>query len=136
MPRPAGYDRSHEKPCTTRADCVIGVGFDRSQGKITRFLGDLQYTETITSPSYTQIARIDHNPAHSAGHDLYREGIHVDARSKHGPNTKFHPAHSHVPRDLGTVIAACADYLDRNAPLFVAFYDGSHRPSNAPHWTP
>jgi len=113
---------------------VIGVGFARQQGDVTRFLVDLQYTESILSPDYTQIARIDHNPGSPAGHDIRNEGIHIDARRKHGQNEKYYPAYSHIPSDLGDVIKASADYLGRNASFFVKFYEGSHRPTDAPRW--
>jgi hypothetical protein len=115
---------------------VIGVGFARQQGDVTRFLVDLQYTESILSPDYTQIARIDHNPANPTGHDVHSEGIHVDARRKHGQGRTYYPTYSHIPNDLGEVIKASADYLSRHADFFVDFYDGSLNPANAPRWTP
>lgn len=115
---------------------MIGVGFARQQGEVTRFLVDLQYTESILSPDYTQIARIDHNPASPTGHDIRSEGIHVDARRKHGQGRKYYPSYSHIPRDLGEMIEASADYLRRNATFFVDFYEGTLSPSNAPRWTP
>lgn len=90
MPEPTGYDKAHEKPCS-RGDCVIGVGWDVYRGSIIRFLVDLQYTESLLSPSYTQIARFDHNPTTANGHDIYREGIHIDVAQKDGQDIKFTP---------------------------------------------
>lgn len=136
MPHPSGYGHSHEKLCISRRDCSIGVGFDRQQGDIVRFLVDLQYTESFTPPDYTQIARIDHNSSPSSGHDIRTEGIHVDVRSKHGQNRKYYPHYSHVPHRLGAVIQASADYFHQNASFFVDFYEGAHSPPTAPPWIP
>jgi len=136
MPKPVGYAKAYERPCTSRGDCVIGVGFDRPETDITRFLVDLQYTESFRPRNYTQIARIDHNPTNPQGHDARAEGIHVDARSKHGQNETYYPNHPHVPSHLGVVIAASAEYFDQHADFFVDFYEGAHRPNSAPGWSP
>lgn len=136
MPKPVGYAKSHEKPCTSRGDCVIGVGFSRIGTVITRFLVDLQYSESFHLCDYTQIARFDHNPANPKGHDIRAEGIHVDARRKHGQDETYYPAYSYIPSDLGIVIRACTEYLDEHADFFVDFYEGEHRPSTAPGWSP
>lgn len=104
VPEPTGYDKAHEKPCS-RGDCVIGVGWDVYRGSIIRFLVDLQYTESLLSPSYTQIARFDHNPTTANGHDIYSEGIHIDVAQKDGQDIKFTPptfARSYRSRNCDT----------------------------------
>lgn len=136
MPRPTGYDVSFERACVSRGDCVIGVGFDTSRGDITRFLVDLQYTASFLRRQYTQIARIDHNPSNPSGHDIRSEGLHVDAVSKHGRSKKYWPVTSPVPPNLADVVDASAAYLDESADFFVDFYEGNHRPGNAPVWSP
>jgi hypothetical protein len=135
VPEPTGYHHSHAKP-TRRPDCEIGVGFSTSGREITQFLVDLQYTESFAPTNYTQIARIDHNPSATRGHDIRSQGIHVDALQKSGPDIKFFPTHSHVPHDLGTVIRACAQYFENNTDFFVDLYEGRNSPSNAPRWSP
>lgn len=136
VPRPSGYDKSHEKPCQSRGDCVIGVGFDLSGSNVTRFQVDLQYMESFVPPSYTQIARIDHNPANPNGHDIHSEGIHVDAITNHGRNRRYKPHCTYIPINLDVVIRGCANYFHQNAKFFVDFYTGSKKSGNAPGWSP
>jgi hypothetical protein len=135
VPEPSGYDKAHEKNCS-RGDCVIGVGFDTAGGTITRFLVNLQYIESFLPPSYTEIARFDHNPTSATGHDIYGEGIHIDVVQKNGPDIKFKPQHSHIPSDLGIVIRACSTYFNDNATDLIDLYEGRVSPSNLPSWSP
>lgn len=95
---------------------------------------DLQYTESLSSPSYSQIARFDHNPTDPDGHNIRKEGIHIDASRKSGREVTFYPQHSHVPTDLGVVIRSCANYFDAHADAFVDFYEGSNPPGMPPRW--
>lgn len=136
MPRPSGYGVSYQRSCSNRGDCVIGVGFDTNRGTITRFLVDLQYTVTVLSRNFTLIARIDHNPTNPASHDILSEGLHVDVESKYARARKYWPQHAPLPSDLAVVIDASVDYLDENSDFFVDFYEGNHRPSNPPDWSP
>ena len=135
MPEPTGYDKAYEKSAS-RGDCVIGVGWDVYRGSVMRFLVNLQYMESFLSPTYTEIARFDHNPTSANGHDIYREGIHIDVAQKDGPDIKFTFPNSTVPADLGVVIRACVEYLDDNARKLIRIYEGDNSPANVPNWSP
>jgi hypothetical protein len=131
MPRPAGYGTAHQKPCSSRGDCVIGVGFDTHQGNIVKFLVNLQYKTRFLPARYEQIARIDHNPTSHSGHDILTEGLHIDAKDHQGQWRKYRPQHT-LPAKLGPVIRTSADYLNRNANFFVDLYEGNNASSSPP----
>lgn len=135
MAKPTGYDVAYERPCS-RGDCVIGIGWDVNKGDVIRFLVDLQYTDLLLSANYTQIARFDHNPSNPNGHDIYKEGIHIDVVQKDGPDIKFHPSHSHIPHDLGAVMRVCAEYLDDNASRLISIHKDGNSSPNLPSWSP
>lgn len=131
MPKPAGYGTAYQKTCSIRRDCVIGVGFDTSQGNIIKFLVDLQYQTRFLSSRYKQIARIDHNSTSDSGHDILTEGLHIDAKDHQGQWRKYWPQYT-LPANLGPVIRTSVDYLNRNADFFVDLYEGNNTSSNPP----
>lgn len=113
-PPPDGYDRA--APVTAdHEDCAVTFGFDISRGTATAFLVQLLHSPTRRYRSWSEIARIDHNPAAPDGHDLYAEGIHVDVTLAMGGEKVVYPNHDELPSDTGVVLRVCITYLQENA---------------------
>lgn len=134
MGRPTGYDRSYIRT-TSRSDCLVGVGFSTESGRITAFLVDLQYSADAVIDGFTQIARFDHNESTVHGHDVRREGLHLDVERRSDTKLRLWPAPDSIPRNLGLVVRQCLEYLIDNVDLFVQIYDGQRRPDSVPPWT-
>lgn len=134
MGRPTGYDRSYVR-ATSRPDCLVGVGLSTDAGRVTAFLVDLQFAADPSYGSFRQIARFDHNESTQSGHDVRREGLHLDVERRTGQPIRFWPAMVPVPSSLGPVIRACSGYLIRNADFLVDVYEGHREPETAPPWT-
>lgn len=131
-PTPSGYDVS-KAVSTNRSDCMITVGFDQQQNHIPRFLVRLHYADPPDTKQWTEIARFDHNETSAKGHDVYREGLHIDVTTPSG-TVKLHPQHGGLPRNRGAVIRRCVDYLSDGAQYFIDVYEGDISPGGPPHW--
>ncbi|MFC7175405.1 hypothetical protein ACFQL0_22095 [Haloplanus litoreus] len=131
---PTGFDVA-KHVAATRADCALTVGFDRRQGYIPRFLVQLHYQVATAPVVWHSIARMDHNETAATGHDVYREGLHVDADRRVGPEVHLALRHGPLPANRGAVIRGCVDYLDAEADYFVDVFEGRHSPG-PPRWAP
>ncbi|GGJ07124.1 hypothetical protein GCM10008995_16220 [Halobellus salinus] len=130
---PAGYDVSKAVEAST-SNCVLTVGFDRQSNHIPRFIVQLHYRIDINPIRWEAIARMDHNETAALGHNIYQEGLHVDAARRSHPPVKLRPSHSPLPASRGRVIRACTDYLDVNTGYFVDVYEGNVSPGSPPRW--
>ena len=130
---PAGYDVS-KVVGGSKPNCVLTVGFDRQSNHIHRFIVQLHYQIDISPVRWEAIARMDHNETAALGHDIYEEGLHIDAARRSQPPVKLRPSHSPLPSSRGKVIRACTDYLDANADYFIDVHEGRVRPGSAPRW--
>lgn len=131
---PTGYDVS-KRVLASRSDCQLTVGFDRYRSHIPRFLVQLWYRTGTDPVEWTAIARMDHNETSATGHDVYREGLHVDIdRRSNGP-VHLHLAHGPLPESRGVVVRGCVDYLDREAEYFVGVFEERRPPGAPPGWS-
>ena len=129
---PSGYDVS-KAVSANRNDCIITVGFDQQQNHIPRFLVQLHYVNPPDTLQWTAIARFDHNETSSEGHDVYREGLHIDVVTPSGEVT-IHPHHGGLPQNRGAVIRSCVDYFVDESQYFIDVYEGKLSPGGPPHW--
>jgi len=132
---PSGFDVA-KRVSAGRSDCAITVGFDRRRGFIPRFLVQLHYRVETTPVKWGAIARMDHNETAATGHDVYREGLHVDVDRRVGREVHLALSHGTLPTNRGAVIRGCADYLDAEADYFVGVFEGRRSPGGPPPWTP
>jgi len=133
-PLPTGYDVSKHVPAGRR-DCLLTVGFDRHQQQIPRFLVQLHYRVATDPIGWMAIARMDHNETSALGHDVYREGLHVDVARRSQPIVHLRLAHAPLPISRGAVIRGCADYLKREAEYFVDVFEEHRLPGRPPSWS-
>lgn len=129
---PQGYDVAKAVQAS-HSHCQITVGFDRHQHHVRCFLVQLHYLPPA-EPSWTEIARFDHNETSASGHDVYRDGLHIDVADETGSTTKIRPSHGGLPQNRGTVIRSCVDYLDDHAHYFIDVYQGDIAPGSPPGW--
>ena len=132
-PIPQGYDVA-KAVSIEHEDCLVTVGFDRDGGQIPRFLVRLHYAESRTPLEWISIARFDHNEAFGVGHDVYKEGLHIDVTTESGDEIKIHPRHNQLPANRGAVIRACVDYFADHAAHFIQIYREEVSPGGPPPW--
>jgi len=132
---PTGFDRHFVVP-TERTDSRIGVGLDTDRGDVAQFLVQLELVDHRGLSALTQIARIDHNPANPAGHDLRSEGIHVDVVLSDGTEVTMYPTEGRdlVPSELGRVVQAAVEYFGRHLDFFHRVHHGEVDPTDPPRW--
>lgn len=132
---PNGYDVPKHVQAG-RPDCHVTVGFDKQRGHIPRFLVQLHYQVTTDPVRWSAIARMDHNETSRRGHDVYREGLHVDVERRTGGEVTLHPRHPTLPSNRGEVINGCVVYFLRSADYFIDVYEGRLSPGSPPPWSP
>ena len=132
---PAGYDETRHVQAG-RMDCYITVGFDQQHQHIPRFLVQLHYQAETDPLRWCVIARMDHNETSVTGHDVYREGLHVDVDRRGKTTVHLDVPHSSLPPSRGTVIRACVEYLRREAEYFIDIFEGDRSPGRPPKWRP
>jgi len=131
---PSGYDRHFLLPIS-QDRCRIALGFDVEAGTVQRFLVQLQW-QSPPPISIEQVARIDHNPGNTLGHDVRAEGIHVDVVLSEGGEVTMFPAQP-APAlwtNLGRVIDLSTQYLEDNAAYFLDVRSGAVDPRDPPSW--
>jgi len=132
--RPTGYDVSYHV-LRGRSDCHLTVGFDREQGHVPRFLVTLYYRASTDPVVWGPIARMDHNETSSHGHNVYREGLHVDIARQASRPVHLQVQHASLPPNPGAVVRACDEYLIREADYFIAVYEERRPPGTPPRWS-
>jgi hypothetical protein len=132
---PTGYDEAHDV-LAGQSGCHITFGFDRWRSHLPRFLVQLHYQIGVNPVRWTEIARMDHNETSPQGHNVYREGLHVDVARRSGPAVHLQVSHSTLPSNQGKVIRRCIDYLMREADYFIDVYEGNQPPGSPPSFTP
>lgn len=134
-PLPAGYNVA-KHVLAGRPDCLITVGFDRDRSQIPRFLVQLYHRTTENPSRWIAIARMDHNETATTGHDVYREGLHVDVERRSKLPVQLRVPHGPLPENRGTIIRECAGYLASEASYFLDVYEERRPPGRPPHWSP
>lgn len=132
---PAGYDETRHIQAG-RIDCHLTVGFDQHQAHIPRFLIQLHYQVATDPVTWDAIARMDHNETAATGHDVYREGLHVDVARRSSPPVHLRLSHTALPANRGKVIRGCVDYFRREADYFIDVYEERRSPGGPPAWSP
>lgn len=133
---PDGFDLA-KHVLAGRSDCHITVGFDLKQAHISRFLVQLHYqVQPENQPvQWTTIARMDHNEAKAPGHDVHREGLHIDIARQSKPTVHVQVPYEAMPRNTGTVLRGCVDYFRHNLDYFVEVYEERRTPGIPPWWS-
>jgi len=132
--RPTGYDVAYHVS-RGPSDTHLTVGFDREQGHVPRFLVMLHYRASTDPVVWGAIARMDHNETSTQGHDVYREGLHVDAARNTSRPVHLQVRHAPLPPDPGVVVRKCVEYLRRNADFFIDVYEERRPPGSPPRWS-
>lgn len=132
---PSGYDVT-KLVHAGRADCQLTVGFDRQQAHIPRFLVQLHYQVAADPVRWGAIARMDHNETSTMGHDIYREGLHVDVARQTKRTVHLQIRHNPLPHSRGMVIRRCVEYLRSEADYFIDVYEERRFPGGPPRFQP
>ncbi|WP_077067771.1 DUF7718 family protein [Haloarcula rubripromontorii] len=87
---------------------------DVEGGKIQSFYVQLEYNiapEVSQEDDWVQVACFDHQPDHPRGHDITREGLHMDIRH---PNERDRVTTDFPTVELADAPRFCEKYLDEN----------------------
>lgn len=106
----------------------LRVEIDVAEGSIRRFVVQLEYDANwsydTTEPSrWEPIARFDHEPNSTFGHDIVEEGLHLDVY-RDGEKHLVQRGFPQIP--LSDAPAWCEGYLRENASSFVDRFEAWH----------
>ena len=132
---PVGYDET-KHVLAGRSDCHITVGFDQQRRRIPAFLVQFHYQIEANPVRWIAIARMDHNETSTMGHDVYREGLHVDVARCSKETLHLQVPHVALPPSRGKVIRGCTGYLCDEADYFIGVYEERRSPGDPPQWSP
>lgn len=79
---------------------------------------------------------MDHNETSTYGHDVYREGLHIDLARRSKPTVHLAIRHGPLPSSRGTVIRKGAEYLQQNAGYCIDVYEENRFPGTPPRFSP
>jgi len=79
---------------------------------------------------------MDHNETSATGHDVYREGLHVDVARRTSATVHLRLSHGALPANRGKVIRGCVDYLRAETDYFIDVYEERRPPGGPPTWSP
>ena len=106
---PREYDRTIEKPVTHRAQILLALTFadDRSgEGRsITRFAVQLEYR---LGDEWVEVVRSDHDPVSQHGHDVARDGVHLDV---YRDGEKYRVERIAGPMDPASALTTAEEYI-------------------------
>lgn len=106
----------------------LRVEIDTVEGNVSRFVVQLEYDREweydTTSPSdWSVVVRFDHDPESEFGHDVHREGLHLDVY-RCGEKVRVVRGFPNVP--VNRAPAWCEGYLSEHAQRYVDRYERWH----------
>ena len=101
---------------------------EAQDGTVTRFVYQLEYDVAATpvgthTPDWKQVARFDHNTDPSVGHDIRKDGLHMDLY-RNGEKYRVVTSFPSVPLSLAP--AYCEHYLEEHAPTLLKQFEYWH----------
>lgn len=115
---PREYDREFTKVRTDRTR--IRVAFSTERGDVVRFLVQLEYH---LESGWVEVVRFDHDPAGELGHDVTREGVHMDVYRE---GEKLRTEEVFPPMPPGNALATAEDHLSEHAERYLDRYRRWH----------
>jgi len=77
---------------------------------------------------------MDHNQNSLTGHDIYREGLHIDIDRRTAPPVHLKIQHRPLPEEAGKVVRGCVEYVRKEAEYIIGVFEGDISPPPAPRW--
>ena len=129
---PREYDRTIEKPFDSGVQIRLGITFaaDRSvEGRsVTRFAVQLEYR---LGDEWVEVVRSDHDPTSEHGHDVTRDGVHLDV---YRDGEKHRVESIAGPMDPANALTTAEEYIrdhsKRLTTRFERWHDLNPPPSN------
>lgn len=116
---PRTYDRTYATSVTRRARKRLG--YDRSGDEITRFVVQLEYS---LDGEWQPVVRYDHDAESAHGHDVSREGIHVDVYRE---GETYRTEYVAPPMPAKLALDRAEDHLANNLVGFVRRFEEWHQ---------
>ncbi|MFC4553535.1 MULTISPECIES: DUF7718 family protein [Halorussus] len=115
---PREYDREFSTPHEHRVRRRIGYSHDH--GEVTRFVVQLEYK---LDDRWAEIVRFDHDPASDFGHDVSKEGVHMDVY-RDGEKIQSEEVFPPMPPDEALTFAE--EHLNQHAERYIKRFEEWH----------
>ena len=115
---PKGYDREFTTVINRRSQ--IRAGFSTVKGDVTRFFVQLEYRY---NRSWLEVVRFDHNPATEFGHDITKDGLHMDI---YRDGEKYRVKNDFPPVKLNRAPRYCTTYIREHADRLLRRFEQWH----------
>lgn len=115
---PREYDREFTTPLRYRTRRRIGYTHDR--GEVTRFVVQLEYN---LDGEWREVVRFDHDPESDHGHDVTREGVHMDVYRN---GEKVRKEELFPPMPASEALTAAEEHINNRAKRYVRRFQGWH----------
>ena len=116
--KPEGYDREFTTIIDLRAQIRAGLSTER--GAVTRFFVQLEYW---LDGEWLEVVRFDHNPETEMGHDITKEGLHMDI---YRDGEKYRTKEDFPPVELNRAPRYCTVYIRDNADRLIRSFEQWH----------
>lgn len=107
----------------------VRVEIDKEQGDVTRFVIQL---ERSIEGDWKQVVRFDHNPENPNGHDITKEGLHMDVY-RNGDKARVKDDFPPVP--LSDAPRYCILYVEQHADQLLRRFEQWHNLNQDPTGT-
>lgn len=112
------YDREYTTPLSYRARRRIGYSHNR--GEVTRFVIQLEYRLT---DQWAEVVRFDHDPEKEQGHDVTREGVHMDV---YRDGEKIRSPEIFPPMPAKTALTSAEEHLTKHGERYIKRFERWH----------
>lgn len=115
---PDEYDREYINPLSdvTR----VRLGYSHNRGTVTRFVVQLEYR---VEDEWREVVRYDHDPAGEFGHDVTKEGLHIDS---YRDGKQYRTEYIGPPMPAGRALDRAEDHLTNNLKVFINRFEQWH----------
>lgn len=111
---PREYDREFTTPIAYRVRRRIGYSHDR--GRVTRFVVQLEY---LVDGEWKEMIRFDHDPDSDFGHDVTRNGVHMDVFRE---GEKIRSEEVFPPMDPTDALTFAEEHLNQHGKQYIERY--------------
>lgn len=115
---PRDYDREWTDDLSPVTQ--VRLGYSHARGSVTRFLVQLEYEH---GGEWREVVRYDHDPKSEHGHDVERDGLHIDI---YRDGSKYRTEYLAPPMPADVAFSRAEDHLAKNLEAFTKRFEQWH----------